>query len=146
MLTGYSKDYKNNRVFPLASGKHDPKERGLDGLKQYPAVTFLKATPTIALCSNHWPTGYETIIRYGKERPHDPPLIFSSVKQNLIATPPPPPRPTTKAQSSSPVVQEYKQIFETRYDQSYRRNLQPGIILCSCQFFIKVFYYEVRLR
>ena len=68
-------------------------------------MAFLKRN-NVVICDDHWPTGYEKIIRYGKEIPRDPPSIFLSDKQSLIPTPPPPPRPTIEAQASSPNVQE----------------------------------------
>ena len=103
-VTGCNNDYKNNKVCRLPSEKHKPEERAR-WIKAIPRDNIPEGND-VAICDDHWPTGYEKIIRYGKERPRDPPSIFSSVKQSLIPTPPPPPRPTTKAHSNSRNMQE----------------------------------------
>ena len=87
-VTGCNNDYKNNKVFHLPSEKHKPEERAR-WIKAIPRDNIPEGND-VAICDDHWPTGYEKIIRYGKERPRDPPSIFSSVKQSLIPTPPPP--------------------------------------------------------
>ena len=102
-VTGCNNDYKNNKVFRLPSEKHKPEERAR-WIKAIPRDNIPEGND-VAICDDHWPTGYEKIIRYGKETPRDPPSIFSSVKQSLIPTPPPP-WPTTKAHSNSRNMQD----------------------------------------
>ena len=54
------------------------------------------------VCEDHWPKGYESIIRYGKIRPKNPPSVFTQcVAPSQIPTPLPPPRPTIKARASA---------------------------------------------
>ena len=91
----------------------------------------------VAICDDHWPTGYEKIIRYGKERPRDSPSIFSSVKQSLIPTPPPPPRPTTKAHRS--------QFSKLDLIKSIDEICNLQLFSFSCEFLNEMFCYEIRL-
>ena len=48
------------------------------------------------VCERHWPPEYPTILDYEKERPRDPPSVFTCVKPSLVSTTPTPLRPTTK--------------------------------------------------
>jgi len=54
-------------------------------------------TKYTVVCERHWPIGYETITYYGKQRPSNPPSVFSCVKPSLRTTPLPPPRPTKRS-------------------------------------------------
>ena len=53
-----------------------------------------------SVCENHWPPGYATIKVHGKERPREPPSVFSQVPLSMIPTPPSKLRQTTRCDSS----------------------------------------------
>lgn len=60
-----------------------------------------KEGPNNFICIDHWPDGFETIVRNGKIRPKNPlyslPSVFTCVASSEIPTPPPEQRNTTKA-------------------------------------------------
>ena len=51
------------------------------------------------MCERHWPQGYETVKRFGKERPRYPPSVFACVKPSLQRTPAPATRTTKRTYS-----------------------------------------------
>ena len=48
------------------------------------------------ICSKHWPSDYQTMKDYGKERPCNPPSVWPGVPQSCVPTPPPPSRPAKR--------------------------------------------------
>ena len=53
------------------------------------------------MCERHWPNGYETVIHYGKQRPLNPPSLFSCAKPSLLPAAVPPPRESAEVRSRS---------------------------------------------
>ena len=49
----------------------------------------------------HWPPEYPKILDHEKERPRDPPSVFTCMKASLVLTTPAPLRPTTKRLSEN---------------------------------------------
>ncbi|KAK7106695.1 hypothetical protein V1264_017922 [Littorina saxatilis] len=52
------------------------------------------------VCELHWPPGFETISKNGKQRPKHPPSVWPNVPSSQIPTPAPSPRPTKRTSSS----------------------------------------------
>lgn len=102
-VTGCRGNYdtdNNVKIFRLPHQKHHPEERER-WLRAIPRDNIPDG-PNTFVCENHWPKGYETIIKYGKARPKYPPSVFTQcVAPSQVPTPLPPPRPTTKAHASS---------------------------------------------
>ena len=48
------------------------------------------------ICSRHWPENCPMKGHYGKERPVDPPSVFSDIPASIVQAPPPPLRTTTR--------------------------------------------------
>ena len=60
----------------------------------------LRVTDNTVVCVLHWPPGYETIKKNGKERPKFPPSVWSNIPASQVPTPAPPPRRTSRSLSS----------------------------------------------
>ena len=52
------------------------------------------------ICASHWPTGFETVKRFGKFRPINPPSVWKDIPLSQVPTVTPPLRTTKKASSS----------------------------------------------
>ena len=63
------------------------------------------------VCERHWPEGYPTILDYEKNRPRDPPSVFTCVKSSLIPTQPPPMRNVDKLAAAS------RNVIPDEYDE-----------------------------
>lgn len=90
----------NIPVFGFPSKEKFPEERNA-WVRAIPLVTEdvvnnYKTPPVI--CIKHWPDGFVKVkgLR-GRERPRDPPSIFTGVQPSLIPTPAPMPRPNKRS-------------------------------------------------
>ena len=54
-------------------------------------------TKNTVVCEKHWSENYPTNLDYGKERPRDPPSVFTCVKPSQVPTLPSRKRSTVKA-------------------------------------------------
>ena len=76
--------------------------RDMDEREQWLKIIPRHNTPdtkNTVVCERHWPQGYETVKRFGKERPRYPPSVFACVKPSLQRTPAPATRATKKTYS-----------------------------------------------
>ena len=71
--------------------------RDMDEKEQWLKIIPRHNTPdtkNTVVCERHWLQGYETVKRFGKERPRYPPSVFACVKPSLQRTPAPATRAT----------------------------------------------------
>ena len=97
-VTNCNSDYKSTKVFRLPSEKREPDERSR-WIKAIPRDNIPDHKNT-SICEDHWPSGYETISRYGKLRPLYAPSVFKNIKASLVPTPPAPARVTSRSLNS----------------------------------------------
>ena len=45
-----------------------------------------QVTKNTVVCEKHWPANFDTYVHYGKERPVDPPSIFSDIPVSFISS------------------------------------------------------------
>ena len=72
----YDKDRKE-KTFILPR-KQEERERWLAVIPRRDNIPDKKHT---VVCERHWPLGYPTVRDYGKERPHNPPSVFTCINQ-----------------------------------------------------------------
>ena len=71
----------------------DERQRWIDVVGKINAN--LKVTSETVVCELHWPHGYETVRKKGKNRPKYPPSIFEGIPQSILPNPSPKARETT---------------------------------------------------
>ena len=84
-------------MFRLPAGKNERKR----WLSVIPRDNNPDTKDTV-VCERHWPNGYETVIHYSKQRPLNPPSLFSCVKPSLLPTAVTPPRETIRSSAEVP--------------------------------------------
>ena len=98
--------------------------------KRWLSVIFRDNTPgtrDMVVCERHWPNGYETVIRYGKQRLLNPPLPFPWVKPSLLPTAVSPSKETIR---SSEEVRS--QLSNTSADDLSQ--METGLRCAKCNF------------
>ena len=71
---------------------NEERQRWIDVVKKINAN--LEVGDETVICSRHWPENCAMKRHYGKERPVDPPSVFSDIPLSIV--PPPPLRTTTR--------------------------------------------------
>ena len=72
---------------------NEERQRWIDVVKKINAN--LEVGDETVICSRHWPENCAMKHHYGKEKPVDPPPVFSDIPPSIVPPPPPPLRTTT---------------------------------------------------
>ena len=83
------------------------------------------------VCELHWPSGFETVMCYGKPRPKHPPSIWPNVPSSQIPTPAPSPRSTKRSSCFVRNVEEDEIGDFQRRDSVTFDELKKKLLACE---------------
>ena len=83
-VTGCGTGYDADDTTPVFILPKDQLERSR-WIQAIPRDNILNSFNTV-VCENHWPSGYENVLSYGRHRPKSPPCVFLCVPKSVIPT------------------------------------------------------------
>ena len=95
------------------------------------------------ICASHWPTGFETVKRYGKFRPINPPSVWKDIHLSQVPTVPPPLRTTKKASSSVRNHKDDALLAFLEMDKTTFTDIKNGMLANTRTFFSPVTTFMV---